>query len=153
MTTCHVNGQDRPVDPDWLDDRLLHWLREAQGLVGAKFGCGSGQCGACTVLVDGEAVRSCLVPMRDVGSGRVTTVEGLGTPDRLHPVQQAWLQQQVPQCGYCQAGQMMQTVALLRRHPSPSDAAIDDALAGNLCRCGTQQRVRAAVRRAAEIAR
>ena len=123
------------------------------GLVGAKFGCGVGTCGACTVLVDGEPTRSCVLRVREVGARAVFTVEGLTQGDSLHPVQAAWLEESVPQCGYCQAGQIMSTVALLKRHPQPSDADIDEALAGNLCRCGTQQRIRRAVKRAAGVAR
>ncbi len=144
-----VNGRPRPVPPEWQDETLLTVLREPLGLVGAKYGCGVGLCGACTVLLDGEPVRSCLVPVRDVGPRPVVTVEGLAQDGRLHPVQVAWLEAAVPQCGYCQAGQIVATVALLRRVPRPTAAQIDDALAGHLCRCGTQQRVRAAIARAA----
>ena len=145
-----INAQARTVPPEWQDDSLLHVLREAFGLVGAKFGCGAGLCGACTVLVDGAAVRSCVMPVSAAAGREVTTIEGLsaaGAP--LHPVQQAWLDRAVPQCGYCQAGQVMGTVALLRTTPRPGDADIDAALAGHLCRCGTQQRVREAVKDAA----
>ncbi|MBL8343852.1 MAG: (2Fe-2S)-binding protein [Rubrivivax sp.] len=142
-----LNGERRPVPPEWQQDSLLQVLREALGLVGAKFGCGAGQCGAC-VLLDGSPVRSCVLPVAAVGARELSTIEGLAAGERLHPVQQAWLDLAVPQCGYCQAGQIMSVVALLRREPSPSDAQIDDALAGHLCRCGTQQRVRQAVRRA-----
>ena len=141
-----VNGRSVAVTPDWEDAFLLHWLREAQGLVGTRFGCGAGACGACTVLLDGEPVRSCLLRVDAVGPRPVTTVEGLARDGRLHPVQQAWLDANVPQCGYCQSGQMLSTVALLRRLPQPGDTDIDAALAGHLCRCGTHQRVRAAVR-------
>lgn len=145
-----VNERRLPIAPDWQDERLLWVLREHLGLVGAKHGCGVGQCGACTVLVDGQPQRSCLLPARAVAGQRITTVEGLaGADGGLHPVQQAWLDQRVPQCGYCQAGQIVSAVALLREHPRPSDAQIDAALAGHLCRCGTQQRVRAAVHAAA----
>ena len=145
----NVNGQLRPVPPNWQDEKLLDVLREWLGLVGTKFGCGVGLCGACTVLVDGVATRSCLMSVQDVGERAVTTIEGLASPGQPHPVQLAWLEASVPQCGYCQAGQIMSTVALLRREPRPSDAQIDEALAGNLCRCGTQQRIRHAVKRAA----
>jgi len=147
----NVNGLSLEVPAEWRDESLLNVLREPLGLVGTKFGCGAGQCGACTVLVDGTATRSCLLAARDVGSSTVTTVEGLSAAGTLHPVQQAWLKVAVPQCGYCQPGQIMSTVALLRRTPRPNDQQIDDALSGNLCRCGTQQRIRQAVRQAVEI--
>lgn len=148
-----VNGQRRPVPPEWQHDSLLHVLREALGLVGAKYGCGVGQCGACTVLLDGAAVRSCMLPVAAVGAGAVTTIEGLAQGERLHPVQQAWLEHAVPQCGYCQAGQIIAAVALLRVHASPTTQQIDAALAGHLCRCGTQQRARQALRSAAQASR
>ncbi|MCW5609427.1 MAG: (2Fe-2S)-binding protein [Rubrivivax sp.] len=144
-----INGQPRPMPAGWEDETLLHLLREALGLVGAKYGCGAGQCGACTVLIDGEPQRSCLLRAGALAGRRITTVEGLADGDRLHPVQQAWLDEQVAQCGYCQAGQIVAAVALLRRRPRPTPAEIDTALAGHLCRCGTQQRIRAAVQRAA----
>lgn len=148
-----VNGARRAVPPAWQHDSLLQVLREACGLVGAKFGCGAGLCGACTVLIDGEPVRSCVVPVSAVNGRAVTTVEGLAAADgTLHPVQQAWLAEAVPQCGYCQAGHIVATVALLRRTPQPSPAEIDAALAGHLCRCGTQQRIRRAVMRASGAA-
>lgn len=148
----NINGQLREIPLQWRDESLLNVLREPLGLAGAKFGCGVGLCGACSVLVDGVSVRSCLLAVRDVGAASVVTVEGLAQGERLHVVQQAWLDEAVPQCGYCQAGQIISTVALLRRNPVPSDLQIDDALAGNLCRCGTQQRIRAAVHRAAKVA-
>jgi isoquinoline 1-oxidoreductase alpha subunit len=144
----HVNGGWHEIGAAWHDESLLWVLREALGLVGCKYGCGQGQCGACTVLLDGEPQRACLVPVRAVASRRVTTVEGLAD-GALHPVQQAWVDEAVPQCGYCQAGQIIATVALLRRQPKPGKAEIDEALAGHLCRCGTQQRVRRAIERAA----
>ena len=144
-----INGQVRAVPADWQDETLLNVLREPLGLVGAKFGCGVGQCGACTVLVDGAPARSCTLPVASVAGRAVLTIEGLSNDQALHPVQAAWLEESVPQCGYCQAGQVMSTVALLRRIPSPTDAQIDEALDGNLCRCGTQQRIRRAVKRAA----
>ena len=131
---------------------LLWVVREQLGLTGTKFGCGMALCGACTVHVDGNAVRSCVTPVGAVGGKRVTTVEGL-SPDRSHPVQRAWLQVQVPQCGYCQSGQMMSAAALLAVNTNPSDADIDDAMAGNLCRCGTDARIRKAIHVAAELAR
>lgn len=145
-----INGQRQAIAPAWQDERLLWVLREHLGLVGTKHGCGQGQCGACTVLLDGAPARSCLLPASAATGRRITTVEGLARADAtLHPVQQAWLDERVPQCGYCQAGQIVAATALLREHPAPSDAQIDAALAGHLCRCGTQQRVRAAVHRAA----
>ena len=144
-----INGQVRAVPADWQDETLLNVLREPLGLVGAKFGCGVGQCGAFTVLVDGAPTRSCTLPVASVAGRAVLTIEGLSSDQALHPVQAAWLEESVPQCGYCQAGQVMSTVALLRRIPSPTDAQIDEALDGNLCRCGTQQRIRRAVKRAA----
>lgn len=149
-----VNHSVREVPPDWQDESLLVVLREALGLTGTRFGCGAGQCGACTVLIDGQPRRACLTPVVAVGASRVETIEGLAAPGGdLHPVQQAWLDQATPQCGYCQSGQIMATVALLRQRPSPNAADIDAALSGNLCRCGTQQRIRASVQRAAQTLR
>ena len=149
-----VNHSVREVPPDWQDESLLVVLREALGLTGTRFGCGAGQCGACTVLIDGQPRRACLTPVVAVGASRVETIEGLAAPDGdLHPVQQAWLDQATPQCGYCQSGQILATVALLRQRPSPNAADIDAALSGNLCRCGTQQRIRASVQRAAQTLR
>jgi isoquinoline 1-oxidoreductase alpha subunit len=154
MMQLLVNRKAHEVAPEWQQETLLSVLHEHLGLVGAKYGCGVGLCGACVVLVDGQAQRSCLLPVAQVGARQVTTVEGLQAvatagPSELHPVQQAWLAESVAQCGYCQAGQIMAAVALLRRLPSPSDAQIDEAFAGHLCRCGTQQRIRRAVHRAA----
>lgn len=146
----HINGQAHTLDPLWEDETLLFALREGLGLVGPKLGCGMGQCGACTVLVDGQAQRSCLLRPKDLAQAQITTIEGLAQGSTLHPVQQAWLTHCVPQCGYCQAGHIMATVALLRHTPKPSDADIDTALAGNLCRCGTHQRIRQAVHTAAQ---
>ncbi len=147
-----VNRQRVHIHPDWEDETLLSVLREHLGLVGTKFGCGAGQCGACTVLLNGQAQRSCLLPVKAVQAQSVETIEGLAGPDgALHPVQQAWLDERVPQCGYCQAGQIMATVALLRQDPAPSPARVDETLSGNLCRCGTQQRIRAGVQRAAAL--
>ncbi|MGV3728040.1 (2Fe-2S)-binding protein [Hydrogenophaga sp.] len=144
-----VNRQRFPVAPEWQDDTLLAVLREHLGLVGTKFGCGAGQCGACTVLLDGLTQRSCLLPVGAVQNRSIETVDGLaGADGSLHPVQQAWLDERVPQCGYCQAGQIMATVALLRQDPAPSEAKVNEAMSGNLCRCGTQQRIRAGVQRA-----
>lgn len=144
-----VNGVERSIPEGWGDETLLDTLREQLGLVGAKYSCGAGLCGACTVHVDGVAVTSCTVRTRDVAGASVLTIEGLAQPDgRLHPLQQAWIDERVPQCGYCQAGQLMQAAALLARNPQPSDADIAAALAGNLCRCGTYARIRTAIRRA-----
>ena len=145
-----INGARTTIDDAWRDETLLSVLREALGLVGAKFGCGVGLCGACTVLIDGLAQRSCLHKVADLADAKITTVEGLSHGDELHPVQRAWLDESVPQCGYCQAGQIMSAVALLRVNPSPRDVDIDTALDSNLCRCGTQQRIRRAVHRAAK---
>jgi aerobic-type carbon monoxide dehydrogenase small subunit (CoxS/CutS family) len=131
---------------------LLWTLRDHLGLTGTKFGCGMALCGACTVHLDGHAVRSCVTPVSAAANKEITTIEGL-SQDRSHPVQRAWLQVQVPQCGYCQPGQMMSAAALLAVNANPSDADIDDALAGNLCRCGTYARIRKAIHLAAELAR
>jgi isoquinoline 1-oxidoreductase subunit alpha len=146
-----VNGKptELRIDPQ---TPLLWALRERLGLTGTKFGCGMALCGACTVHVDGNAVRSCVTPVAAVAGKRVMTIEGLSS-DRSHPVQRAWLQVQVPQCGYCQPGQMMSAAALLAVNANPSDADIDDAMAGNLCRCGTYARIRKAIHVAAELAR
>lgn len=148
-----VNGKDLSVPENWQDESLLIVLREVFGLVGAKFGCGLGQCGACTVLVDGEAVRACITPIDSVGDARVTTIEGLARGAKLHPVQRAWLDEAVPQCGYCQAGQIMSAVALLQGNPKPDRDAVDAAMDGNLCRCGTYDRIRKAIARASETMR
>src|SRR5262249_14191316 len=135
------------------DDMPLLWvLRDLLGLTGTKYGCGMAQCGACTVHVDGQAMRSCVLPVATVGSRAITTIEGLSLEGE-HPVQRAWIEADVVQCGYCQPGQIMTAAALLKAKPKPSDADIDAAMAGNLCRCGTYQRIRAAVRRASELAR
>jgi isoquinoline 1-oxidoreductase alpha subunit len=145
----NVNQTVHAVGPDWQGDTLLAVLREHLGLCGPKYGCGTGLCGACTVLLDGQPQRACVLPVAAVTGRAVTTVEGFAEGERLHPVQQAWLDESVAQCGYCQAGQIVAAVALLRATPKPDDAQIDAALAGHLCRCGTQQRVRAAIHRAA----
>jgi len=142
-----VNGTPVEVAAD-PDERLLWVLREKLKLTGTKYGCGVAQCGACTVHVDGRAVRSCQTPMRAVEGRAVTTIEGL-SPDGSHPLQRAWLAEQVLQCGYCQAGQIMQAAALLRVHPRPTRRQIIDAMNGNLCRCGTYQRIIRAIERAA----
>lgn len=146
-----VNGSARSVAPEWRDEALLSVLREEFGLTGAKFGCGVGICGACTVIIDGEAVRSCIVPTRDVAGKAVRTIEGLARGDALHPVQQAWLDEAVPQCGYCQTGQIMSAVALLERNATPSEADITAAMNGNLCRCGTYPRIRRTIQLAAGV--
>lgn len=145
-----VNGEDQSLTEDWRDETLLEALREGLGLVGAKFGCGQGVCGACTVIVDGAPQRSCLLRLGDLEGAAVETVEGLGADGALDPVQRAWIDGAVPQCGYCQAGQIMSAVALLRRTPQPTDAEIDAAMSGNLCRCGAYRRIRAAIHMAAE---
>ncbi|HEU0031396.1 MAG TPA: (2Fe-2S)-binding protein [Kofleriaceae bacterium] len=148
MTKLVVNGKPVTVVAD--DDTPLLWvLRDKLGLTGTKFGCGIAQCGACTVHIEGEARRSCVMPIGELAGKHVTTIEGLATPARLHAVQEAWLAENVPQCGYCQAGQIMMTVALLAANPKPTDDDIDSALSANLCRCGTYPRIRRAVHRAA----
>jgi len=144
-----VNGTVREVDAP-SDMPLLWVLRDRFGLTGVKFGCGMAQCGACTVHIDGQAVRSCVTPISEVGNRKVTTIEGL-SPDARHPVQQAWAELDVVQCGYCQSGQIMAAAALLAKKPSPTDADIDEAMSGNLCRCGTYQRIREAIHRAAAV--
>ncbi len=142
-----INGKRHSIDlPDNVP--LLWVLRDEIGLTGTKFGCGVAACGACTVQIDGEAVRSCQVALADVW-GDVTTIEGLGAPESLSILQRAWVDHQVAQCGYCQSGQIMQAAALLSRNPSPTDQDIDDAMQGNLCRCGTYPRIRAAIHDAA----
>ena len=144
-----VNGQTREVDVE--DDMPLLWvLRDELGVTGVKFGCGIAQCGACTVHIDGQAGRSCQGAAGSLDDGaEITTIEGLGTPDSLHAVQEAWIEHQVAQCGYCQSGQIMQAASLLDFNENPSDADIDAVMSGNLCRCGTYPRIRAAVKTAA----
>lgn len=145
-----INGKTHPVPAGWEQEPLLWILRETAGLVGTRFGCGVGLCGACTVLVDGEAARACLLTVEALQGRAITTIEGLAAADgTLHPVQQAWITHNVPQCGYCQSGQIMGAVALLRATPRPDDAQIDAAMDGHLCRCGTQRRIRSAIHHAA----
>ena len=148
--TLSVNHKDYTAEVP-PDTPLLWVLRENIGLTGTKFGCGEALCGACTVHVEGEAVRSCVTPVSEVAGKEIVTIEGL-SPDGSHPVQKAWIEDEVPQCGYCQSGQIMAAAALLARNPAPTDKDIDGAVSGNLCRCGTYQRIRRAVHRAAEIA-
>ena len=145
-----INGEHVNVPEGLRDESLLDFIRDHIRLKGTKYGCGLGLCGACTVHVDGVAVRSCRIRAGDVAEQRVTTIEGLGEPGRLHPVQEAWIAESVPQCGYCQAGQIMTAAALLAENPDPSDEEIRRGMDGNLCRCGTYVRIRRAVRRAAE---
>lgn len=147
MIHLNVNGSVYEVDVD--ENMPLLWvLRDELGLVGTKYGCGKGLCGACGVLVDGNAVRSCTVSVGNI-TGKVTTIEGVGSIDALHAVQESWIEHQVAQCGYCQPGLIIATIALLARNPSPTDEDIDTSLSGNLCRCGTYSRVRSAVKSAA----
>jgi isoquinoline 1-oxidoreductase subunit alpha len=151
MVTFSVNGKTQSIQAD-ADTPLLWVLRDHLAMTGTKYGCGAGLCGACTVHLDGVAVRSCVLPLGALEGRSVTTIEGL-SKDRSHAVQRAWIEVDVPQCGYCQSGQIMSAVALLRANRSPSDAQIDAALSGNICRCGTYVRIRKAVHRAAELLR
>ena len=144
-----VNRTDHTVDVS-PDTPLLWVLRETLGLTGTKFGCGMALCGACTIHLDGEAVRSCVTPVTRAAGKEITTIEGLSR-DLGHPLQQAWIAEDVPQCGYCQSGQIMAAAVLLRENPRPTDTDIDDAMTGNLCRCGTYQRIRRAIHLAAQI--
>lgn len=149
MATLKINGETKDVDVD--DKTPLLWvLREQLGLLGTKFGCGVAQCGACTVHVDGEPTRSCTTKVGSVDGAEITTIEGIGTPTALHVVQKAWIEMQAPQCGYCQSGQIMAAVALLKATPNPTDADIDNAM-DVLCRCGTYPSIRAAIKRAAQM--
>lgn len=147
MIQLKVNGVDREFGGD-PEMRLLWYLRDFLGLTGTKFGCGVSLCGACTVHRGEKAIRSCITPMSSVAGANITTIEGIGASG-LHPIQQAWIQHRVPQCGYCQSGQIMQAIALLRTTPKPTDEQIDEGMAGNICRCGTYQRIRAAIKTAA----
>ncbi|MBS0380550.1 MAG: (2Fe-2S)-binding protein [Proteobacteria bacterium] len=151
MAKFTLNGHEQAVDAA-PDTPLLWVLRDHLGLTGTKYGCGMALCGACTVHLEGAPVRSCLLPLSAVEGKSITTIEGISA-DRSHAVQRAWIEIDVPQCGYCQSGQIMSAVALLKSNPSPSDAEIDAALSGNLCRCGTYARIRRAVHRAAELLR
>jgi len=148
MIKLKVNGQDRAFDGD-PEMPLLWYLRDELALTGTKFGCGAGLCGACTVHRNGEAIRSCSTAMRDVSGRSITTIEGL-SPTGTHPLQKAWMQANVPQCGYCQTGQIMHAASLLTKIHQPTDQDIDVAMAGNICRCGTYQRIRAAIKAAAK---
>jgi isoquinoline 1-oxidoreductase subunit alpha len=149
MISLTVNGKQERVDVP-PDTPLLWVLRDTLGMTGTKFGCGVGQCGACTIHVDGRPVRSCSTPASQAAGKKVTTIEGLST-DSSHPLQQAWIAEQVPQCGYCQSGQIMSAAALLSTNRRPTDQDIDRAMSGNICRCGTYQRIRRAIKRAAGI--
>ncbi len=149
MITLNVNGKRFDVDVAAATP-LLWVIRDDLGLIGTKYGCGVAQCGACTVHIDGEAVRACVTPVSRAAGKRVTTIEGLST-DLSHPLQQAWIAEDVPQCGYCQSGQLMSAAVLLRKNPKPTDADIDDAMSGNICRCGTYPRIRRAIHRAAQL--
>lgn len=149
MITLHINGQTHELDVDAATP-LLWVIREQAGLTGTKFGCGIAQCGACTVHLNGRPIRSCVTPVRAADNQQITTIEGIGHADSgLHAVQQAWIDEQVPQCGYCQSGQIMAAVALLEANAAPSDEDIDTAMSGNICRCGTYPRIRRSIKRAA----
>jgi len=150
MVKLQVNGKEHEIKADPAMP-LLWALRDLLGLTGTKYSCGISACGACTVLVEGKAVRSCVTPVSAISGKAITTIEGLSN-DRSHPVQQAWLEEQVPQCGYCQSGQIMAAVALLSQTPKPTEADIDTAMSGILCRCGTYPRIRKAIKRAAALA-
>ncbi len=152
MIAINVNGKRHDVDVA-PSTPLLWVLRDALGLTGTKYGCGIAQCGACTVHIDGVATRSCITPVETVAGQEVKTIEGLAEGDALHPVQQAWLEEDVVQCGYCQSGQIMSAVDLLSSNPNPTDAQIDDAMSGNICRCGTYGRIKCAIERAAKMLR
>lgn len=147
--TFMLNGKSTTVEVD-PQTPLLWVLRDTLNMTGTKFGCGMALCGACTVHIEGTAARSCITPISSVAGKKILTIEGL-SEDGSHPVQRAWIEEDVPQCGYCQSGQIMSAVALLEKKPSPTDADIDDAMSGNICRCGTYQRIRKAIHRASEL--
>jgi isoquinoline 1-oxidoreductase subunit alpha len=147
--TIKVNGNAHSVDVDG-DTPLLWVLRDVLGMTGTKFGCGMALCGACTVHIDGVATRSCVTPIDSVGTSKVTTIEAIGATPAGEKIQKAWIDREVPQCGYCQSGQIMSAAALLRENPHPTDSDIDDAMAGNICRCGTYSRIRQAIKQAAQ---
>ena len=147
--TLSINGQKRTVQVDDEYTPLLWVLRDTLGLTGTKFGCGIAQCGVCTVLIDGVATKSCVTPVNSVGAKKVITIEGLSA-NRSHPLQKAWIAEEVPQCGYCQSGMILAAAGLLNKKPNPTDAEIDEELSHNICRCGTYERIRKAVRRAAK---
>lgn len=150
MTSFVLNGKAVQTDADPATP-LLWVLRESMGLTGTKYGCGMAQCGACTVHLDGQAIRSCVAPLSRAEGKHVTTIEGL-SPNLSHPLQRAWIEIDVPQCGYCQSGQIMSAAVLLKENPKPTDNDIDEAMSGNICRCGTYPRIRRAIHRAAEMA-
>jgi isoquinoline 1-oxidoreductase alpha subunit len=150
MIKFKLNGQEQAFEGD-PEMPLLWYVRDIAGLSGTKFGCGMGLCGACTVHRNGKAVRSCSTPMSGVSGQEILTIEAIAGPSGLHPVQTSWIENSVPQCGYCQSGQIMQAIALLAEKPKPSDAEIESAMAGNICRCGTYQRIRAAIKQAAGL--
>ncbi len=153
MAAVRFSLNGRPQSVDVIPTMPLLWvLRDTLAMTGTKFGCGAGLCGACTVHIDGQPVRSCVTPVSSVASKRVTTIEGLST-ERSHPIQRAWIEEDVPQCGYCQSGQIMTAAALLAKTASPTDADIDEAMRNNICRCGTYQQIRKAVHLAAEMQR
>ena len=150
MIQLKVNGKSQSFTGD-ASMPLLWYLRDVLGLTGTKFGCGASLCGACTVHKSGRAIRSCITPMSSLAGAEITTIEGIGTGGQLHPVQKAWIEVNVPQCGYCQPGQIMQAISLLAKTPKPTDQQIDDGMQGNICRCGTYQRIRAAIKTAAGV--
>lgn len=149
----NINGKIVDIPKIWQETNLLTFLRDYLGLMGTKYGCGKGLCGACTVHINGQPARSCQLPLLSIGNQAITTIEALGDKNQLHPVQQAWKEHNVPQCGYCQSGQMMTAAAFLRNNADPSEQQVVSAMQGNLCRCGTYTRIKEAVLRAAELQR